>query len=52
MVSGEHLVRIRKLRPKSPHYMERDSRQEGQLQPDWNLIVPTSMLEEVWEEIQ
>jgi len=52
MVSEGYLDRIRKLRPKSPHYMERDSRQEGQLQPDWNLIVPTSILEEVWEEIQ
>jgi predicted transcriptional regulator of viral defense system len=52
MVSEEHLDRIRKLCPKSPHYMERGSREKGQLQPDWNLIVPTSILEVEWEEIQ
>jgi hypothetical protein len=52
MVSEEYLARIRKLRPKNPHYLERDFRYEGQLLPDWNLIIPASILEEVWEEIR
>ncbi|MDF1500074.1 MAG: hypothetical protein P1P76_06380 [Anaerolineales bacterium] len=52
MVSKEYLDRIRKLRPTSPHYLERDSREEGRLLHDWNLIVPTSILKKMWEEIQ
>ena len=52
MVSGEYLDRIKTLRPKSPHYMDRGYQGEGQLLADWNLIVPIDVLQKTWEEIR
>ncbi len=52
MVSDEHLDRIKNLRPKSPHYMDRDVQGGGQLLSDWNLIVSNDVLQKTWEEIR
>ena len=52
MVSDEYLDRIKTLRPKSPHYMDRGYQDDGQLLADWNLIVPAEVLQKTWEEIR
>jgi predicted transcriptional regulator of viral defense system len=52
MVSDEYLKRIKNLCPKSPHYMDRDYQDDGQLLADWNLIVPADVLQKTWEEIR
>ena len=38
------------LKPKSPHYLDRHSREPNQLIARWNLIVPKSLLHRTWEE--
>jgi len=48
MVDDKHLERLRRLRPKQPHPMDR--RLGGKLIASWNLIVPRSILERSWEE--
>jgi predicted transcriptional regulator of viral defense system len=48
MVDDKHLERLRRLRPKQPHPMDR--KLGGKLVPGWNLIVPRSILERSWEE--
>jgi predicted transcriptional regulator of viral defense system len=48
MVDDKHLERLRRLRPKQPHPMDR--KLGGKLVPAWNLIVPRSLLERSWEE--
>jgi predicted transcriptional regulator of viral defense system len=45
MVSENHLTRLQRLRPKSPHYMDRGNQNGGRLVADWNLIVPVEILE-------
>jgi len=52
MVNDEYLEQIKAICPKSPHYMDRDSQEDGKLVSDWNLIVPNVVLEKTWEEIQ
>ena len=52
MVSDEYIKRIKNLCPKSPHYMDRDYQDDGQLLADWNLIVPADVLQKNWEEIR
>ncbi|MCD4824736.1 MAG: transcriptional regulator, partial [Phycisphaerae bacterium] len=49
MVEERHLKPLRKLRPKQPHYLERGK--SGKLVSNWNLVVPTSIIERTWEEI-
>ena len=51
MVEESHLVPLRRHAPKQPCYLERSRRTSGKLVPSWNLIVPSTILEEVWEEI-
>ena len=41
MVEERHLERLRKLRPKQPHYLERN--RPGALVRDWNLVVPRAL---------
>ena len=47
MVEDEYLARLRKFRPRHPHYMEKGK--EGRLMSDWNLIVPETLLNRLWE---
>jgi predicted transcriptional regulator of viral defense system len=52
MVEDSHLQRLRRCRPKAPHYIERNSRTQGKLVPAWNLIVPEAILKRSWQEPQ
>lgn len=36
--------------PNSIHYLERSKRQSGKLMKRWNLVVPQSIIERIWEE--
>jgi len=49
-VSEEFLRMFEPLTPKSPHYLDRHSKESQQLIPRWNLIVPKSILQRTWEE--
>ena len=50
MVNEHYLEILRSNRPKSPHYLERQSSSAARLVPAWNLIVPISILDRSWEE--
>jgi len=50
MVEDSHLARLKKRRPKRPHYMERRRRESGRLVAEWNLVVPVHVAEHSWEE--
>ncbi len=49
-VTDSHLEALRKLRPKEAHYVLRGDRSAGRFVANWNLIVPTRILESAWEE--
>lgn len=51
MVSAAHLHTLRKHRPQQPHYLQRNSRNPGRLVSEWNLVVPTEILERSWDEL-
>jgi predicted transcriptional regulator of viral defense system len=51
MVEEKHLKALDCLRPKQPHYLERDRRRSGRLISRWNLVVPKEVLERTWAEI-
>lgn len=50
MVEEEHLKRLREHRPSSPKYLTSDPAISGRLVPEWNLIVPESVIKKSWEE--
>ena len=50
MVEEEHLNRLREHRPSSPKYLTSDPAISGRLIPEWNLIVPESVIKKSWEE--
>jgi predicted transcriptional regulator of viral defense system len=50
MVEKDHLRRLREHRPRSPKYLTSDPATSGRLVPEWNLIVPESVLKKSWEE--
>ena len=49
-VEDHHLEELKRLKPKSPHYMERSKRAKGRLMADWNLVVPHEIVDKIWEE--
>jgi len=51
MVEESHLMPLRELRPRQPHYLDRAHRKEGRLVKDWNLVVPKAVVERSWAEI-
>jgi predicted transcriptional regulator of viral defense system len=51
MVRDEHLERLRAHRPREPHYLSRRERKPGRLVTGWNLIVPSEVLEQRWQEV-
>lgn len=51
MVEDAHLNPLRKLRPRQPHYLMRGKRKGGQWVKDWNLMIPTEILNKSWEEV-
>lgn len=50
MVDDRHIEPLRRMRPAQPHYLERGK--SGKLISDWNLIIPSSLEKEGWEEVQ
>ena len=52
MVEESHLNALKKLRPRGPHYYNRNVRKAGQLIRNWNLVVPTEILNRRWDEIR
>lgn len=51
MVEEHHLKALHDLRPRQPHYLERSKRKSGRLVSEWNLVVPSEVLERTWEEV-
>jgi len=49
MVEDAHLNRLRGHVPKQPTYMARNAK--GRLVKQWNLVVPSQVLDRAWEEI-
>jgi predicted transcriptional regulator of viral defense system len=49
-LSEKDLAVFDAFRPKSPHYLDRQSQEPNQLISRWNLIVPKSLLNRTWEE--
>ena len=47
VVDETHLARLRHHRPRRPHHLDR-SKRGGRLPPDWNLMVPTEVMERSW----
>ena len=50
MVGDIHLERLRRHRPKRAHYLD-PGRYGGRLVPEWNLVVPSDVLERSWAEV-
>jgi predicted transcriptional regulator of viral defense system len=50
MVEPSYLERLKTLRPKSPHYIERSYKGGSKFLPDWNLVVPDYVSDRRWEE--
>jgi len=51
MVEEVHLQALRASRPKKAHYISRPSKTPGRFVVDWNLIVPTEIIERSWAEV-
>lgn len=51
MVEERHLNELRANRPRQPHYLDRSRRESGKLVRDWNLVVPTKVVERSWSEV-
>jgi predicted transcriptional regulator of viral defense system len=50
-VREEHLERLRRHRPKQPHYVQGGRGGRGRLVATWNLVVPAELLERSWQEV-
>ena len=50
MVSDAHLARLRRHRPRQPHYFEKRDSGKARLVAGWNLVVPESVMDQAWEE--
>jgi hypothetical protein len=51
MVEDRHLKELHDLRPRQPHYLDRARRASGRLVSQWNLVVPSEVLERAWGEV-
>lgn len=50
MITDNQIKELHKMSPQTPHYLDRRKRSNGKVSLDWNLIVPTEILERHWEE--
>ena len=50
MVTDAHLARLRRRRPRQPHYFGKREAGTGRFVAGWNLVVPDSVLRREWEE--
>ena len=51
MVQESHLAALRSQRPRQPHYVDRSKSGDGDFVSEWNLIVPTELIERPWAEV-
>jgi len=51
MVEEKHLKPLHDLRPRQPHYLDRDKRKSGRLVSEWNLVVLSEVFERTWAEV-
>ena len=51
LIEDHHLQRLYALRPKQPCYLERSKRQSGTLVPNWNVVVPDTILNQTWSQV-
>jgi predicted transcriptional regulator of viral defense system len=51
MPNQDHINRLHALMPAKPHYMVHKRRKAGRFVREWNLVVPTEIVERRWEEI-
>jgi len=51
MVTEKHLALLREHCPRKPHYLDRSARKSGRLVPEWNLVVPSEIMERSWQEV-
>ena len=51
MVEERHLNPLREMRPRQPHYLDRNRRGPGSLAADWNLVIPAEVAERSWAEV-
>jgi len=51
MVEDRHLNSLHHLRPQQPHYLERTRRKSGRLVSEWNLVIPTEVLDRAWGDV-
>ena len=51
MVDERHLQPLREMRPRQPHYLDRNRRAGGSLSADWNLVIPAEVAERSWGEV-
>lgn len=51
MVEEAHLQALRACKPQKAHYLSRLGKTPGRFVSEWNLIVPTEILERSWAEI-
>lgn len=49
-LTEKNLLPFDAFKPKSPHYLDRRNQEPNQLIARWNLIVPKSILQRIWEE--
>lgn len=52
MVEEKYLGKLKKIRPRKPHYLLRNRRKDCRLVKNWNLMVPLEILNKSWEEQQ
>lgn len=51
MVEEAYLRRLRRRRPRQPHYLVSGRRRPGRFVAAWNLVVPVEVLERSWGEV-
>ncbi len=51
MVEDVYLKSLQQLRPLRPHYFDRARRKDGRLVKQWNLVVPSAVMERSWAEV-
>ena len=51
MVEEKYIKPLHNLRPRQPHYLDRDKRKSGRLVSEWNLVVPREVFERTWAEV-
>ena len=51
MVEERYLQPLREMRPRQPHYLDRNRRDPGSLAADWNLVIPAEVAGRSWAEV-